>query len=308
MENKKYVLVLIIVLLVIFVPLTVTGFIINFSKTPSEENPNHELFYEGNIWFYKDNELLNKYECKSEICDFAKFTIDDAEYGINYYKDGTQDKLTYKGSSHTIITDGDETFLLDIKNNRDLIKVEGIKTYNTNLSNNMYIIKSNGKWGVISISNNGDNDFRTIIPIEYDFIGIKNNELVEDTLNVDLFIVKKDNEWYLMNVNKSLASGIIESPIIDYNNNYLVSKDANNYLIYNIDGERYYENYQITNYALMGEYSAIVVNNSLAVFKNNELLNSYAITDLSAPIDMKIEEDNLVIKLSGNVVGTIAIS
>ena len=309
MENRKYALVLIILLLIIFVPLTIVGFIVNFNKQPVEENPNHELYYEGSLWFYDNNDkLLNKYECKTEKCDLANVMIDDDEYGINYYKDGNLDKIEYSGSSHTFITDGDNTSLYDIVGNRTLLEIEGVKTYNTKLSNNLYIIKSKNKWGVVRIDNKGINDFRTIIPIEYDFIGLKNNELTEDTLNADIFIVKQNAEWYLMNSSKVFITNSISTPIINYSNNYLVSKDADNYIIYKYDGERYYNNYIITNYALSGEYIAIVTNNVLAIFKDTTLLNTYPLTDVNAKIELVNDESNLTIKVDENIVGTIAIN
>ena len=80
MKANKYSLVIIILLLVITLPLTVMGYIYK-QNHKVDENKNHEMYYKGKIWFYNNSgELLGTYECKTEVCELAKSTIDDEEY------------------------------------------------------------------------------------------------------------------------------------------------------------------------------------------------------------------------------------
>ena len=247
MKNRKSVLITIIVLLVIFLPLTIIGFItnLNFDEKKVEENPNHEFFFEGHLWFYDNDNLLGTYECLTETCNLAKGMIDDDEYGVLYYKDGNKEEIDYDGSDYTILNDGVETFIYDIKNNKKFLPIEGIKTYNAILDDNLYIIKNNGKWGVAKIKNNADNDLRMLIPFEYEFIGLKNQLNEDNTLNTDLFIVRKINSWLLINQNQEEKSIGIDTPIIDYTNKFIISKKDDNYIIYDYEGNNLYSDYVI---------------------------------------------------------------
>ena len=58
MENKRPVLITIVVLLFIFTPLTVLGAFSNSNYNPLEENSNHEFYYKGKLWFYNEKNRL----------------------------------------------------------------------------------------------------------------------------------------------------------------------------------------------------------------------------------------------------------
>ena len=59
---RKGTLIMLVVLLVIFLPLTVAGFYFHFAGTPEDvtkDNPNHDFHYDNQLWFYdEDNNLI----------------------------------------------------------------------------------------------------------------------------------------------------------------------------------------------------------------------------------------------------------
>lgn len=78
MKNNKMVLPVIIILLIIFLPLTVIGSYKSLSKGTSLENPSKEHKYNNKLFYYdSEGKLLGTYECTSSDCDDAQTEIDD---------------------------------------------------------------------------------------------------------------------------------------------------------------------------------------------------------------------------------------
>ncbi len=309
MENKKGVLITIIVLMVICVPLAIVGFIFHLNNKGNDlENANHDFLYEGYLWFYDlDGNLVNKYACKTSDCGMISTSIDDKEYGINYYTSGSEVALGYEGSSHVFIKDGNENYLYDIKNNRSIIPIESVKNYNTRIKDNMYIVKSNGNWGVVKVTNTGNNDLITVIQMQYQFIGLK-DDVLNGVLNADNFIVKKDNKWFLIDKSNKELTTHFDSVIVDYNNKYVITKDNNNYAVYDYTGTKQFNNYNISNYATKGDYIAILSNNILSVFRDTTMLNSYSLESTNTKLTLDIVNNELVVKSDDKVFGSIAIN
>ena len=93
-ENKS-ILVIIIVLLIIFLPLSLLGIYLNFAnvltdKTDTDLSNNsnissNEKYKDGTLYFYdSDNNLLGTYNCVSTKCSYGKSIIDDTDYSIDY--------------------------------------------------------------------------------------------------------------------------------------------------------------------------------------------------------------------------------
>ena len=308
-KNKKIILITIIVLLVIFLPLTVWGFVLNQNKDDNA-NPNHDLMKDGYLWFYdSNNNLLNKYQCQNEGCDLAEFSIDDDNYNIDYYKDGTKNKMEYKGSTHTLIKDGDIINLYSVKDNQVLTSFKSVKTYNTTLENNLYIVqnKDNDLWGIIKINENGINDLTIPMATEYQFIGLKNAMNENNQLKTDKFVVKKDDKWFITNLAKENLSEPSEDEIVDYNDKFIISKNEN-YLVYNYNNERLLSTYNITKYFLLDNNIGIVSNNNLYVLDGEKLLGRYALTNEDSDIEFSTDINVLIVKIDGTDAGTIALS
>ncbi len=305
MNNKKATFYVIVGLLVIFLPLTVFETVIKLQNRNIEENPNHDFFYDGYLWFYSDtNELLSKYECMTEVCELAKTTIDDADYGINYYTEGTIEQLPILGD-YAFITDGSEIKLYNITSGNTLDTYKAIKDYHTKLGSNSVIVQNNsGLWGMFSFENN----LNSILPFEYNFIGIGNNPL-EGFLSISKMITLKDNKWAIVDNTNSMLSGYIDDPIVDYNDEYIISKNDNIFKVYGYNDTEYFMDMQITNYVRLDNYLGIVEGNTLRVYNslNNDPIKEITLPSPDSKIEFQMEEGNLNILIDNSASDTLAI-
>jgi len=309
MKNKKPVFITIIVLLCIFLPLTIIGFIFKDDKNLLEENPGHNLVYKGHLWFYDEkDEFLSKYECQTEICELSAPTIDDGAYGINYYKDGNLKKVSIVDNKYTFITDGALIYLYDVNNGTSLQSYKTIKNYNTTLENNAYIIQNNeGLWGVLSIGNT----LSSVLSFEYDFIGISRNNLsVDGILNIDKFIVFKDSKWYLVDNTNNALTGEIDDPIVEYNNNYVFSKNTDRVRIYSYENYEYLTNYNIQDYILEDKYIGIVTDLFLLIYDDlgKNYLKSIPLSNIPGKISLEKEDNKINIKSNNEIIESIELS
>ncbi len=310
MKNKKIALINIVILLVIFLPITIIGLVKHIQDSAVIENPNHDFFYDNSLWFYdaKDN-LINTYKCKSSICELAKPIIDDDTYHINYYKDGVDDVIKYNGSSHTFINDNNVISLYDIRNGKSFINLKSIKTYNTTLDNNLYIVQNgiNNLWGVIKIDNTGTNDFKNIIPLDYEFIGLKNKLTEDGKLDTETFIVSKNSMWYLINQTNTTMCQAIDMPLVDYSPNYIIGY-RDEYMIFNYNGERLYEQYHIDSYTYADKYIGLIQDQTLYVYNNIELLKTYELSGDNNDISFTYSDNKLNISIGNLLLDSLNVS
>ncbi len=308
MENKKAVLITIVVLLFIFTPLTVMGAFFKANVNPLEENPSHDFYYKGSLWFYDTyDKLMSTYKCLTETCEFTKPVIDDSNYGVKYYQDGSLDKLWIIDDKYTFITDGVTVYLFNVESGRPLQSYKAVKNYNVKLENNTFIIQNNKDlWGVLTVGNN----LGSVLPFEYDFIGLKEKEIVNGTFPVTEFIVEKDSKWYLVDLKNSSLTAEIPTPIIDYNNQYLFSKSNDRIRIYSYDGTEHLLNYRIKDYVIADDYYGIITDSFLIVYHNLEdnYLKFIPLTREATDITLEKDNNKLVVKFNGNIVDNIAIS
>lgn len=308
MENKKSVLITIVVLLLIFTPLSIIGILTTNNIGIAEENPNHKFNYDGYLWFYdKNNELLSKYECQTEICDYATPIINDNTYNINYYKEGVVNKVSLINDKYTFLTDGSVIYLYAATTGSTLQTYKAIKTYNVNLTNNLYIIQNNeGLWGVLTV---GD-VLSSTLPFEYDFIGLINNTNNEGVLNTDKFIVQKNSKWYIVNNENSAITGQMEDPIVDYTNEYIFTKNGDKVRIYSYQNYEYLTNYNIKNYILKDNYVGIVTDNFLLIYDNlgTQYIKSIALSDNKSAIELEKNNNVLNIIINNDIIESIELN
>ena len=302
MKDKRYSLVVIIILLIIFLPLTILGYVYKINHKV-EENPNHELYYQGKIWFYDaSNTYVSKYECLTEVCGFAKSSVDEEEKDINYYKDGIKDTLENISDSYALIQDGNVIKLYDIKRGESIQDYLKVKNYSTNLTDNVYIIENtNNMWGVLYIKD----IVNVVIPFEYDFIGLKNELDSNKNLIANKYIVKKDS-WYLISKDNKEISSKFDDKIVDYNDNYIITYN-NTYKIYNYDKKEYFNNIIIEKYLLENEYIGIISNNTLYIYinLNSEPLKTINITS-GDKVLLKYENNRLNIYEDNKLIDSVA--
>lgn len=307
MKNKN-ILITIVVLLCIFTPLTIIGILNTNNISPLEDNPNHDTYYNGYMWFYDSNDkFLNKYECITETCEYASTVIDDDTYGIDYYKDGTVDSINLINDKYALITDGTLINLYSLTTGTVLQSYKAVKNYKTNLENDIYIIQNNeGVWGVLSI---GDT-LKSVLPFEYTFIGLKNISQDNNSLSTNKFIVLKDQKWYIVDNNNSALTGYIDDPIIDYTNEYVFSKNNDKIRIYSYENYEYLSNYNIKDYILEDKYIGIITDSFLLIYENlgNKYIKSMALTENTGDIVLEKSDNNLNIKINGEVKESIELS
>ena len=306
MKNKKIVLITIIVLLCIFLPLTVIGFIFKDNKNLLDENPKHDLYYKGKIWFYdKDDKFLSNYECKTELCELSKPIINDDDYGIEYFK-GNKETVDVEDNAYTFITDGAVIYLYNVINGSTLQSYKAIKNYNTEVFNNSYIIQNNdGLWGVLNIGS----VLSVVLPFEYDFVGLTNNVDPAGVLNSNKFIVLKDSKWYLVDNTNSAITGYIQEPIVDYTDSFVVSKNDQRIRIYSYENFEYLTSYTIKDYAIADEYLAIAIDGFVLVYKN---LNENYIKSIpnanNGKLTIEKEENKINVKIDSTSIETIELN
>ena len=286
-KNKKIILTIILILLIIFSSLTILSAYLRNNKG---ENPNHDFYYANYLWFYDDNkELISKYKCLSSECGFAKSSIDDSKYNINY------------NGNYVFIEDDNSIYLYSILTGTTLTSYKMVKNYNTNLPNNLLILENNNNlWGVITLNDN----LKSIIPFEYEFIGLKNN------LDTTKFIVLKDNNWYLLDESLNKLTSDFTDPIVDYNMDYIITNNQNNIKIYDYNGNEYLDNQIIQNYVLDNDYIGVVIDNYLYLYSN---LNSIYIANIplnnsNSKIELTRDSSSLNIIIDNEIVRSIAIN
>ena len=210
MKEDKGVLITIIVLLIIFLPLTILGYI---EHDKMENNYDHKLYYQGYLWFYDNDKLIGKYKCNSDTCDLAPTTIKDDEYDKRNYRGDLADTILPINNKYAFIKDGDKIILYDITTNGSLASYRSVNNYNTKIVEDLYIIEQeNGKFGVLKFANG----LESVIPFEYDFIRLTNNLNENNELIADYFLVKQDNDWFVIDNQNEVVSKKHQSEIIDY--------------------------------------------------------------------------------------------
>lgn len=262
MKENKGVLITIIVLLIIFLPLTFLGYTQNLKTV---NNSDKKLHHNGYMWFYDDKgELLSKYECVRQNCDYAISFIDDDKYKIKYFADGDKGINSVINNKYVFINDGKKVVFYSIENDRIITTYKNMKNYNTSISNNEYFLENyDGLWGSLKVSD----DMMVVIPFEYNFIGLSKQFNESGKLMSDYYLVSKDNQWY----------------IIDKNNNIVTNKYSD-----------------ISDYRVFPNNLAVVTTNNLDIYDNNgNVINTYVMSNEYKDLEITIENNILKVVIDG---------
>ncbi len=220
MKKTKSTLYTMIGLLVILLPLTIIGTYRHIANRKVDEivdNPNHEFYYQGRLYFYNDAlELLGTYNCQSDDCGHIITNITDNNYNLDYYE-GDKEYLDFQNDNFVFIKDGYYNYLYNIKTSSVLVSYEELKDYHTDLENNLLIAKQGGKWGVISLDT-----MTNVLPFKYSFIGLP-NKVKGGVLETKNFIIYTDNRWYIFdNEGTALSQGLLD-PIKNFTSKYILT-------------------------------------------------------------------------------------
>ena len=233
MKEDKGVLITIIVLLIIFLPLTILGYI---EHNKMENNYEHKLYYQGYLWFYDNDKLIGKYKCNNDMCNLATTTIKDDEYDKRNYRGDLEGTILPINNKYAFIKDGDKIILYDITTNGSLASYKSVNNYNTKIVDDTYIVEQeNGKSGVLRFANG----LESVIPFEYDFIGLTNNLSENNELIANYFLVKQDNAWFVIDNQNAIVSKKYQDEIIDYRifDQYIAIITNEKIDIYNLDDD-----------------------------------------------------------------------
>lgn len=201
------------------------------SESATQDNPNHEFFYKGKLWFYTESgTLLGTYTCETSNCGYATSTYDDKKYLIDSYEP-TDQELTLPLQSIVFLTDQNEPepkkyFLYDIEKqipNKSLI-FSSVKNYGKGIEDSIYIVENEQhKYGVVQVTN----QMTPLIPFQYDFIGLPNQLNEDGKMIADAFIVKQGDVWSIISRNNTSLTTPMDGQIINFQkDNIILAKDG----------------------------------------------------------------------------------
>lgn len=283
MNKEKPTLITIIVALVIVLPFFVIGTYSKLKNISFHKGDKSTLYKDGYLHFYDDDLYIGKYQCKTDPCQYASSVLTDED--INPYK-GELEFINVFNGKYVFITDSNTTFLYDVVNGIELIKLEGIKFYNSNIDNDYVFLKNNGKWGLFSLKTTS-----LLINYTYDHLGLINK--VEDSiLKSDVFVAKTGVNNYLINKDEEILTEMFEDTIFDYTDDFIVTK-GNYFNIYTYEKRQFVSDLQIENYYFLNNLTILRTNNYLLIYE--DLSDNYIdMIQIKSSDDLKIEEDEKI--------------
>lgn len=297
MKNNKMVLPVIIILLIIFLPLTVIGSYKNLSKGTSLENPGKEHKYNNKLFYY-DNEgkLLGTYECTSSDCDDAQTEIDDE---INdFYKEGDKNDIGVFNTDNVFIKDNDKIYLYSLGTKIKLLTLNMLKNYNSDIEGNYLIVKNEENlYGLFDLN---VGNFK--IKPSYDYMALA-NKTDGEVIKSDKIIVEKLKGYYLIDKDDNSLTSTFGVPIYDYNDNLIISKNNDIYSFYTYNGDNILSDLSINNYEYFNDYIIILTSSSNEIIIYNS--KSGTIEKRYTPIETdslsyEINDNQIIIKNNGN--------
>ena len=315
MPNRKYTLVAIVLLLVIFVPLALFTTILHFKETPDIiENPDREFKYNNKLYFYQSNKLLGVYPCSNtDYCDYAMPKSNYLEATLEH-RETKNEKLSLIQNRYAFLTDSSlatlgeaEVILYDVVDGKEIGRYKEIKNYGVGINNDYYIVKNkDNAWGVLELSNQAN----VKIPFAYDYILLADNlDKSTNKIVAKTFAVFKDNTWYLVDSNNNKVSTTFFETIVGYNENYVVAKNGVNVHLFNYQGvSSLAGNYRYINFC--GNYLALVDESNIFYLYdlagNKEIGNRYNVAN---PSDLRFEVsgDYIRVSLGKEMIENIAI-
>lgn len=324
-ENKKGVLITIIVLLCIFIPGTILGIVGKSMKDnapakeqSTSENDKQELLYNDTLHFYNYGILLGTYDCSEGYiyCGYAYEYVDDNTYHLDYYDDNTINQLGIIGEKYAFISDtksddeyyrNDGVILYDIVNKKALVTYQAVKNYTIGIENDLYIVKNNNKWGIIKLT--GD-IATTILDPSYDYIGLQNSQN-NNLIVSDQFVVMNDGVWGIIDINGARLSGTFNSEIASYNgNNLIVVNGSGKYELYSYQGANLLDNNVYNKLIFVGKYVGVYgLDNNFYIYDyvNKSIISSkYVYTNVD-DVQIEFKDNNALIKKDGQVLESISL-
>lgn len=313
---KKGAFILIIVLLVIFAPLSIISFALHIMSSNNQNqelvNVNHDFYYQGKLYFYNDDTLLGTYTCKSskEFCGYVKSKSEDEKYAISSYQ-SLEKEIPVIQDHYVFLVDGEgsKPFLYDIGLNKSLITYDLVNNYNIGLEQERFIVKNEqGKYGVLGLLG----QIQIIVPYEYDFIGsVDFIDSDSGLLMADNFVALKDGMWYLIGNQGAILTEPVSKEIVSYTGQYIIIKDMERYSLINYQNEQVLES-DYTWLSFTGRYLNVIdLDYDFYVYDlvhNTMLIDPIPVLDTDKMTSKISEEGKLEIIQNDNVIQVVEIS
>ncbi len=264
MQDKKT-LITIIVLLVIFLPASIAGTYRHMTRNENaivDDNPNHDLIYDGKAYFYLGNELLSTYECSN--CSQTTTIVDDTSYHTNYFAYGNYEIPAVLNPSIALITRDNLDYVYSIDVGMTISNFEALKDYKIRHTEQVLIAKSTNGWGVVLVT---DNALIPVISYLYEYIALPAH-IVNGALDTSMFIALRDGTWYILDRSNANNYHTFENEIVDFNDNYYVTYE-DTYHIYDYSHREYLP--AVTKLAVYATSDYIIIqdnNNTLQVYQD----------------------------------------
>lgn len=238
----------------------------------ADNNKEKKFKVNNTLYFYDGNELLGKYECVKNTCDYAKTSLDENELLSQKYTIDLKTNLIK--NRYAFIEDDGKIILYDVKDNIALKSLLKIKKY---VNDEIYVAQDiNDKWGVISLVNN----YKDNVDFNYNYIEVVNTNS-DFKNNGSSYVGKYDNKWSIINDGNKVAIGDIDSQIINYTDLIIVTFSDNIYTVFD------YNKVEL----LKGEFKHFIINiDYIEYVDENNCLNIYdtkLLKNLSEPMKLR---------------------
>lgn len=279
-KAKKIISIIILVLVLI---LLVLGLLLIFKKDNKSEEKKPDVVlvednyrYENGVLTFLDAEKkeIGKYTCKNkdEKKCYVAFQSNEDDFSGDIYVDEDGNKLTLRSA----IVNNNYVFIVDNKkgNNDDIIlysisSKSNIDEYTlvkqSTKNKNMVVLKTkDNKYGVLNLS---DVEPATAIAFSNNYAGLINTEMANKYASV-----KKMDKYYLSDFTDQIVSPGFSNPIVDYNDNYIVTKSVDGeYKVFDFDGNDLHPKSKFIFIKLIDKYYAALSDSGIIVYDNEGL-------------------------------------
>lgn len=299
-NGNKGSLIIIVILLIIFVPLSFLTITYKVKENKEQEKKEvkkalPEFYLDGTLNFVLYNNLIGTYTCENTkeegYCGYAYETIDDDIYSLDYYEDSYLDELSIALSRYAFLVDTSTSYdknntdnatiiLYDIEKAKVLASYKAVKDYTIGLDGDYFIVKDmNDLWGVIKLD---DGNIIQIIPFEYNYIGVQNQIAnAKEQLDSDMFVALKNNFWYLLDNSGTVLNSPISASIYEYDSNIIVGVYNNKYSLYNYYGNMLLNSVSYDGIKIVGKYVLTIDNYDkyeVINYNTNEVVSTKNVT------------------------------
>ncbi len=320
-NNKKGEFVVIIILLVIFVPGMILGIVGKVQNGKDKDSESSSTGGSGglptNILDLVDSagNYLGAYICNDGVvyCGFAYETIDDSTYHLDYYDDGNIETIGVIANTYAFIVEGttEEEYyrsapikLYNIINQETVMELEAVKNYTAGIEGGMFIVKQNGKWGILVLNTTSAS---LILEPSYDYIGLANVRNTDGSIISDEFVAMSGGSWSIINSTGESLFGSLNNEIVDYNGqNVIALNSVGKQILYSYSGTQLLSGNVYNKIIFVGRYVGVFDNsNQFYIIDQNTdqqiTTNRYDYANTS-DVTLDYQDNRVTIKVNGEVV------